>query len=63
MSIALRDLVPQDLRAAACQGVLFDDIALQLGYLFCRVITGDVGPARVFIPIFLDFCGGTRLTR
>ena len=59
--VILVDCFPQDLSAAACQGVLFNNGALQLSDLLCGVIALDVSPAGVLVPVLLDFFSGTCL--
>ncbi len=54
------DEVPEDLRAAAGEGGLFDDSALQLRHLLSGVVAGDALPARVGVPILLDLRSGLR---
>src|SRR6516162_2868114 len=53
-------LFPQHLRAAAGQGVLLDNAALQGDDVLGGVGTGDVLPARIGVPILLDLLGALR---
>ncbi len=52
--------VPEDLGTTACEGLLFDNGALELGDLLRRVVAGYSLPARVGVPILLDFSCGLR---
>src|SRR6516165_9016964 len=53
-------LFPQHLRAAAGQGVLLDNTALQGDDVLGGVGTGDVLPAQIRIPVVLDLLGALR---
>ena len=61
-AVALGDAVPEDLCAAACEGLLLDNGALQNLYLLCGVVAGNALPARVLVPVLLDFLCGTSLS-
>src|SRR5699024_9396990 len=45
--------IPEDLGAALCEGVLLDDVALELCNLLSGVVAGDSVPAWVGVPILL----------
>ena len=56
------DLIPQDLRTAAGQGVLLDNGALQGDDVIGGVGPGEALPPRVGVPVALDLSGALGLT-